>query len=124
MNDQPEPDIPIDVHGCMVAPELRALAQKDQEAFRRDKRGMENEDRRRNLYRNPVQAWIIITGDTSGQTRLTLESRRLRYQAERQLAIDEEGAIDEARIRLEEEDREVADLARRAQWDLVTEVNF
>lgn len=96
---------------------LRAAAQSDIETRYRYRWEQEQERSRFRRLRNPVQTWKDIVGSRESDTRMSISRCRVRRNADEEANVEDEGAINEARIDWELKSTQVADAARRAEWD-------
>lgn len=62
-------------------------------------------------------------GSRESDTRKSISRCRVRRNADEEANVEDEGAINEARIDWELESNQVADAARRAEWDKRIEVH-
>ena len=106
-----------------IKPSLRAIAQSDIETRCRYRWEQEQERSGLRHLRNPVQTWKDIVGSRESDTRMSISRCRVRRNADEEANVEDEGAINEARIDWELESNQVADAARRAEWDKRTEVH-
>lgn len=107
----------------LVKPSLQVHAQNYWEKW--DRHEFESGEASARLQRlhNPVLTWIFIAGGTSEQKRLSVHRCRLRRKADREIDLDDEGAIRKARIQREVESNQVAESEHKAERDRVTEVS-
>ena len=105
-----------------IKPSLRALAQSDIESYYRHQWEQEEERFQLHRLRHPVQTWKAIVGSLGSDTRMSISRCRVQRNADEEANLDDEGAINDARIGWELESNQVADEARRAEWDKKTQV--
>jgi len=105
-----------------LKPSLQGLAESDKDRWCHNKREDNEFERRLHCLRNPLQTWIEIAAGTPGEARLSHQSCRRRRKADHEIDIDEEGAINQARIGWEIEGKQVADAERNDEWNKTTMV--
>lgn len=99
-----------------LKPSLQALAESDRDRWCYNKREDNECHRQLQCFFNPVQTWTEIAAGTPRDARLSLQGCRLRRMADREIDIDDEGAINQARIDWEVERKEVAEAERSYEW--------
>ena len=83
----------------------------------------EGERSRLRRLRNPVQAWKDIVGCHKSHPRMSIDRCRVQRNADEEANLEDEGAINEARIDWELESNQVANTARRIEWDKSAQVH-
>lgn len=105
-----------------IKPSLQALAESDRDQWCHNKRQDNECQRRIQCFFNPVQTWTGIATGTPGEARLSLQSCQLRRMADLEIDIDDEGAVNQARIDWEVEGQKVAEAERTNEWNRKTMV--
>jgi len=105
-----------------LKPSLRGSAESDVDWWWRNRRGSDYCQRRIQCLLHPVQTWTEIAAGIPGEARLSLHSCRLRRKADHKIDLDDEGAVNQARIGWEVENKQVADSLRSDEWNKNTMV--
>ena len=90
--------------------------QHDMDMWQRDRMEVQEEQNRLRRLQNPIQTWRATAGRKIGIPRMSLDRCRLRRNADQEANLDDEGAVNEARICWELESHQAADAARQAEW--------
>ena len=70
--------------------------------------------------KNPIQAWTDVMGQEVGQPDATIRRCRLLRQADEEIYLDDEGAINKVRLSWEMESNQAVAFSARAEWSLLT----
>ena len=106
-----------------LKPSLRAAAQSDVEMYYRHQWELEAQNLRLQRLRTPIQTWSHTAGFHPRHPRMSISRCRAQHDADEEANLDDEGAINEARIYWELESNHVANTARMAEWDKRTLVH-
>lgn len=105
-------------------PSLHALAQLDSRLYFRHIQVLWEGMARVHRLKNPIQAWTDVIGEEFGQAKTTIRRCRLRRQADQEIDLDDEGAINKLRLDWETESNQAAASNGRAEWYPLTRVNI
>ncbi len=102
---------------AQLKPSLQALAKSDKDRWCQFRREDNEFGQRLQELRNPVQTWTDIGAGNPRDAKLSLQSCRSRRKADQEIDIDDEGAVNQARIDWEVEGKQVADVVRSETWN-------
>ena len=107
-----------------VKPSLRSFAARDRTSWESLVRSSQKSLRQFRCLHKPLSTW---TGTVAGQynkSRSSLENCRFRQQADQEIDLDEEGAVNEARLSCETESQQVEISDPAFEWARVTKVRL
>lgn len=102
---------------AQLKPNLQAMAKSDKDTWCQFRLEDNKFEQRLQGLRNPVQTWTDVGAATPRGTKLSLQSCQSRRKADQEIDVDDEGAVNQARIDWEVEGKQVADAVRNEPWN-------
>lgn len=99
-----------------LSPSLHALAQLDCHTNHRHMQVSHEGNARIRRLSNPIQAWTDMMEGEFGQAKATIRRCQLRIQADQEIDLDDEGAINKVRLDWERESFQAAASKWTAEW--------